>query len=139
MQSLINICPSLPSHYTEILLLTARGRETIIALCVFLLKSCDAQENVVQYLMTVAKKIRGCRWQFNLNVDNNAIWHEISWFSCRIANVLSFIASKNSAYSLPIKDLQISLVKEMLEEVTSFMEMTESKQSKRFHCLLQGF
>ena len=129
MNRLFGICPTLPSHFTEILQLTSRDQDAILAMCYFLCKTTSNPDSrFLQYLMNILYSLRRCRWHFKPSLDVMEIFNQIFWFTSKVSMTLSYLASQHPSYSPKILQIKLTVLKELLEEMTSFSDISESTQ-----------
>ena len=131
MSRLFGICPALPSHFTEILQLTSRDQDAILAMCYFLCKTeNNPDDRFLEYLMNVLYSLRRCRWHFKPSLGAIEIFNQIFWFSSKVSMTLSYLASEYPDYSFKIVNVMLTIMKELLEEIKSFSELSENSQGE---------
>ena len=60
------------------------------------------------------------------------MFHQVFWFTTKVSMTLSYVACKHQSFASDIQNAQVAILKEMLEEMTTFPEISESGQGKPF-------
>ena len=86
--------------------------------------------------MNVLYSLRRCRWHFKPSLGAIEIFNQIFWFSSKLSMTLSYLASEHPDYASKIVNLKLTIMKELLEEIKSFSELSENSQGEDFSLTL---
>lgn len=65
------------------------------------------------------------------------MFHRMFWFTTKVSMTLSRVACRHQSFASDIQNTQMAILKEMLEEMTTFPEISESGQGKSFETMFE--